>query len=547
MSQKIEAALAGSGDLTSINKDDLLAWTNDQKAALEAIKAPVDDHPKDALNQRNVVKQARDSVKNPNDKHLADFKPRSSTVKFEDRSAAHALREAIGPLPYRDIKNFGDNYFIPDAYFFSLIVDAVDNIMINTPKFIDAALGYHPLFSRLYCSQLFFLRTFEVMKQQGTLSSENELAYDTFCRSFPLESWPVPGPLVDFLATLSSSHTTEYGMGEISPILPLRVNTENNTWMLTANMAGRVPNVPIITGQLSNYLRTFNAALPAPTAANKQTLTQFYPPAAAAQGSRDSVFLGDLVGLQPFQGAGGAYPTNARSRGTFATAITRAQRENIISPFLVTNPYTSDRAIGAMTSSVPQLNEIVAEMFPQGANTAPAHGTSTTWSDFLLWEYVEFWTLIQPMMALYCRHLSASTTLNTLPPAGHTGAHNVAELLTKMDLGGSTGRYWPTNHDLSFRSVCRILSLPAADSLDFLSCPVNISRIDSTTVSTINRPQGTAPNATLRMGHRLGGPYFYKKFPLRDTDALKPQTAYKSIIAAEYHSQTPLRSTIPDA
>jgi hypothetical protein len=150
------------------------------------------------------------------------------------------------------------------------------------------------------------------------------------------------------------------------------------------------------------------------------------------------------------------------------------------------------------------------------------------------------------MMALYCRHLSASTTLNVLPPEGPAMSHVTIVLDTEIAVASQTGRYFATDTSYQFKGHSRNLGLPPSDLVDALSCPVNLSWIDETDAAA-TRPQDTPTIITPRSDNRLGGPYFTKNPIVQSARDQDPINGYKAIIGTSYHSQTPLRSTIPDA
>jgi hypothetical protein len=541
-SDKVELALNGSGSIADLNKDDLAAYLKAQTERESALKNAKTDasstiNPMD----RSIATQHRKSVR---DAKSGSFPiSTKAAVKFTDRSAAHALRESIGPDPFVDIINSGNNLFLPDALFYSIIVDATDNVMTNTPKFVDAAQGYHPLYSRMYYVQLFYLRSFLAMKSAGILPTDVELELDSFLEKLKLDTWVVPGPVVDFLNSIAVSHSTVNTYGYVCPYIPHTPQYSAGTHFMGSNIAGRVPNMSILAHNAKNWTTMMQTASGA-AVIETRTSARFYPAQQAVAATQANLFLGEYSpNGTPFTGAGSAFPTSPTHAGTYRTAANNLLRINLTSPFLLTPPLSNDRAVKVSMANADHLLYLF-----ESIDTDPATLVAE-WPTVLYWDNVEFWSELQSMMALYCRHLSSSLTLANLSSNGPMASHVVCELHTKQELHTRTGRFFPANTDYSFKGEVRTRSLPEADKIDATTAPVNLSRIDSvTTPGDINRPAGIAARFNRNAAHlpRLGGPFFHKIVPIQAASHLAPAAAYKEIISAQYHSQTPLRSTIPD-
>jgi len=239
----------------------------------------------------------------------------------------------------------------------------------------------------------------------------------------------------------------------------------------------------------------------------------------------------------------GVHPNGPNARGTYRSAFAQGDRENFASPFLNTNAQSTDRSIRVLYANA---DELAALFENYGDATHAAHGTTLTWSQFLLWDNIPLWSFLQSMMALYCRHLSASTTLNIIPSDGPCGSHMFIEAVTETDIAASTGRFSPHMSTMEIIGYSRNLALPASDKIDAISCPISLAWIDNAT-SLILRPQNILARTSPHGTGRIGGPYFHKMPTLQRTHPASPQHAYMSIISSTYHSQTPLRSTIPEA
>ncbi|QNQ73374.1 capsid protein [Bondarzewia berkeleyi partitivirus 1] len=534
---KVELALSKDGSLADLNQEDLKAYLQAQ-IKREAELASASSSSTTAINpsDRSVATQHRKKIVDAETKTAPVEK--KTAVKFSDKSAAHALREVIGPDPFTDIRFVSNNLFIPDALYYSYIVEATDTTMMNTPKFVDAAQGFHPLVSRMYHSQLFFIKTFLAMDAAGILSDDVKDALNILLERLPLDTWVVPGPTVDYLNSIACSHTTVNGYGYISPFLPDTPRVSAGTPLFTSNIAGRVPNMIILGNQLHNWVEIAHAAAAAVPQTTRDS-ARFHPTAAPGNNAR-SYFLSEVYqGFHPFQGAGSAHPNGPTARGTFGNHVNALQRENLVSPFLLTPPLSNDRAVKVSFSNEDNLTYL-SENLRIGAPL-------DEWPSFLYWNEIEFWSEVQSMMALYCRHLSGSLDLSSLSPSGPMAAHVVATAHTRVDLGAETGRYFPRGQDLSIQGEVRVRTVPPSDKIDAMTAPVNFSRI-LLNAAGVNRPVvANNYNRNAINLPRLGGPYFIRISPIQNVSNKSPVSGYKEVIASQYHSQTPLRSTIPDA
>nr|BDV50548.1 MAG: putative coat protein [Leucocoprinus alphapartitivirus 1] len=531
-SSKVEAVINGTGKLSDLNTADIASWAKEQAArAAELASSSQQMEPnKDPLGNRDLMEQKRASLKKalPSDAS----KPRSK-ITFTDKTAKNAIREAVGPDPFQDIKSFGTNLFIADCNHYALMVHEMDSMMNNTPKFVDAAQGWSPLITRIYCSQLYYIQVFRAMEAHGILDDSVAIDFRSFLVRHPLDTWPVPGPLVNFISGLATSHSTVDSYGYITPYLPSlpEYNDEHGTLMY--NFAARVPNMVILFEQLGRYLNftsnNTNAA---------RTVARWEIPAAGGVAAHNG-FLSRVFARHTFDtNNGGAVPTTPFNRGTFANNLSQEAIINILSPFQRTGFILSERAARVLIDNVDELSHVMGTY-----NVAPGAGPHT-WPSTLYWDRTYFWRTCQRMMALYCRHISASVTLADISPSGNTQGHIYHLAANRITLETQTGRFHPVNTSFSAHARCRNNALSSADRIDSIVSTWLFDWIDTTNNPFNN--DALAELADVNDDPLYAGPYYYKLPLVSRASNQDPVSGYSLIFSAEYHSQTPLRGTIPD-
>jgi hypothetical protein len=534
--QKMEQYLDGRLTHSDINKDDIAAYVAAQKEASSKAVSPESSAPaEDPLGARDVHSESKKLARNPLQAKGRSFAPRSAPPAFtgSDKTAANALRTIIGPTPFYSVPSYGKAHYIPDATLFSEAWMATDKMMANTPKFVDAALNWHPLVSRYYGSVLWYLVVFRSMREAGELPSDLDIFLNDLFKKHPETAWPVPGPVVAHLTSLASSSPLIDNYADISPWLPeLAPMTERNYQIPINNLLGRVPLPHVLIGQIHKY----NAFLDATTA--------------DADVAVWSQFLVDVFGYKMFNDTTDGTDPAAKhpyDSGAFNSVVSANEtaRRLVCTPFLQKGFHVTTRAVKNYRDNTVELNA----MLPKAMRDKRAIGSSaavSNWPIILGLDTLKHLPSILSTMAVYSRHLSASVCLADIIPVGHTAGQVRVTLSTLIDTrpGTSTitGRF--PDAPLSLAATSQNNQLPAADLSDSLIAAVNLSKFQSADASYVSSPvAGVHP---LTIAARVSGPYFFKLPVVLRTGEHDPAVGYESVIASEYHSQTPLRSQGPN-
>jgi len=108
---------------------------------------------------------------------------------------------------------------------------------------------YHPIYLRLYVSQLFYIQVLRCMNYAGISSPRQRLFVDQFLEEFRPETLPIPGPLVNFFKAICVFSPEYASYGLVSPKLyeTLGNNDGLNTSLTVETSSPFVlPQVPLI-------------------------------------------------------------------------------------------------------------------------------------------------------------------------------------------------------------------------------------------------------------------------------------------------------------
>jgi hypothetical protein len=533
--EKMQQYLDGKISHADINKEDIQAFVTSQSQALTAARTPsADATSKDALNVRDVQSEIKASAVQPRALKQRSFAP-SGPSRFSglDRSAVNALRIAVGESPFTDVKFFSINRFIPDASHFSRAAIEMDRLMANTPKFVDAAHAWHPLLSRYYFSLLFYLQVFRALKASGELEEDLDIFLSELFKKFPLDGWPVPGPLVPFLVSISGSSPLMHDHREIVPWLPpLAPFKQSEFYVPHNNLLGRVPLPHIL---LEQYIRFLDYSNPDATGAALHTDNQC---------ARWPLFLTEVSRrLLPFDtNDAGVLPTTPYASGTLsATSLADDTVKRLMqSPFHESGFHVTTRGIKSIRDNIEEVKSLFPDTLAVPNNPAHRSQGVNNWSTILRLDTTRHVSFMLEVFSVYCRHISASVSLAEIPDVGHTAGQIISELATELDLT-VTGRFPPLN--LELRGFSRNAQLPPSDMSDALIANINLKKLSP---DSLTRDQGIQPNHTGLVQTRVGGPFFYSLPVIKRTPLLTPSEGFGTLIALHYHSQTPLRSAAPE-
>ncbi|XP_050510000.1 uncharacterized protein LOC126886904 [Diabrotica virgifera virgifera] len=157
------------------------------------------------------------------------------------------------PLTLNKLHNVST--FIPTSFNYFQVVHFMDKLMSTNIDFLRMGLPWHPLLSRLYFAELFFIQTLRAMRHARIGSSSTRQFIEQFLKDYPPESIPVPGPLIPILQSISTCRSENHMYGLISPSIRNDVGYACAADLLDINSKDFIlPNIPIIAAFLNTII-----------------------------------------------------------------------------------------------------------------------------------------------------------------------------------------------------------------------------------------------------------------------------------------------------
>lgn len=141
-------------------------------------------------------------------------------------SSLSSITAALGYNQFQPL-TYGTSFFLPYFGFLSLMLSALDRVMLNTYRFNQSNPDWHPLFTQIYYGILFVVHVIRVKRTAGASSPAENDFITWFESNFPLSSLPVAGPVKHFLQSITVCTGPSKFHGNVIPMLP-------ETWTLSA-------------------------------------------------------------------------------------------------------------------------------------------------------------------------------------------------------------------------------------------------------------------------------------------------------------------------
>nr|WAK97193.1 coat protein [Dichroa partitivirus 1] len=153
--------------------------------------------------------------------------------------------------------------YIPSANMMYYIIHHMNDILSDSRAFRRICPDYHPYIFRLYCGVLFWVQCLRVTVHANTAQGSWHEFLSRFLETHPLESLPVPSPLVTLFKTLCASQPEMREYGPVCPILPAEAGPQRRDAFIRADKDANVlPNVPGIFALLTDLNDKINAEAP---------------------------------------------------------------------------------------------------------------------------------------------------------------------------------------------------------------------------------------------------------------------------------------------
>lgn len=153
--------------------------------------------------------------------------------------------------------------YVPSSLMMYHLVHIMNDILTDSRSFRRACPDYHPYILRLYCGILFWIQCLRVCAHTATLSGSWHQFLVRFLDTHPLESLPIPAPLVLLFKSLCASQPEIKEYGFVSPTLPPQAGpSRRDSFMRDEPAAFVLPNVPGIFALLADLNAKINATQP---------------------------------------------------------------------------------------------------------------------------------------------------------------------------------------------------------------------------------------------------------------------------------------------
>jgi hypothetical protein len=146
--------------------------------------------------------------------------------------------------------------FVPYFGFLSLMLSAIDRVMLNTYRFNQSNPDWHPLFTQIYYSIIFIVHTIRVRRTAGNISQHESDFLTWFESNFPLSSLPIAGPVKHFFQAITVCTGPSKFHGNIFPSLPSLTCNASKGYLLTPQWVNSVlPPIPFLMDRLNDIAR----------------------------------------------------------------------------------------------------------------------------------------------------------------------------------------------------------------------------------------------------------------------------------------------------
>ncbi|VVA98099.1 unnamed protein product [Arabis nemorensis] len=153
------------------------------------------------------------------------------------------------------------SYYNPSCHMMDYIVHIMNTMLCDSFCFKRDTPNYHPYILRLYCGILFWIQCLRAGNDVNVLTNVQHKFLNRFLDNHPLETLPVPGPLLGLFETLCSSQP-EFPphYGKVYPRIPVQPGpAQRDAFMRDDNLESHfLANVPRIFALLKDLNRLFS-------------------------------------------------------------------------------------------------------------------------------------------------------------------------------------------------------------------------------------------------------------------------------------------------
>jgi hypothetical protein len=291
--------------------------------------------------------------------------------------------------------------FLPNAHRLYAVLHEIDDILVQNRYFRQSIPSFLPTQSRIYMGIIFLMHTYRCMIHAGLpIDVITRATVDQFFVNHPVETLPVPGPLIPIMSAICVSNPQDATMPRVCPRLPAQLGPRQASHLIQSPVNFAIPNVPMLLG-LHATLRAYIVAHPAESA--DVILTHF----GIDDDSDIEITLNGTTFPAGF--AGGAAPLTARQKWSVTCP-------GIGQPFELPQELLANFRNNMRSVPFPTLN---------------ANSSVQTLSEYTRISTGNWFSTLKRNMAIYCRYVKGSGTLQDIKVEGPAAAQIVSNLITQ--------------------------------------------------------------------------------------------------------------------
>ncbi|CAL1353183.1 unnamed protein product [Linum trigynum] len=184
-----------------------------------------------------------------------------SKAKNENPSSSLLLHGFVSPkIIYPNRLNLSS--YTPSCLMMDYIVHCINRALADNFYFKRASPNYHPYILRLYFGIIFWIQCLRAGNNVAAIPIEHHQFLTSFLSFHPLETLPIPGPLLVLFKTLCCSQPEIKSYGTVYPRLPTHPGPKKRSKFVSKAIANHfLPNVPGIFALLHHLNSLVNAKL----------------------------------------------------------------------------------------------------------------------------------------------------------------------------------------------------------------------------------------------------------------------------------------------
>lgn len=192
-------------------------------------------------------------------------------IPTKDDETDCPLHDAALTRPFRPFASAEMNLFVPSALTMFSIITMMNNryASLHANGLNGTADNWIPQVTQIYCSVLFYIQILRCEVAAGIASAGHTVFLRTFVENFPLETLPVPGPLVPFFRSISLTGTGLPGYNDVCPFLPKTYTNAPLLIRMATDILGTtnvysgahlgLPNIPVMFDQFFKVMNHVQA------------------------------------------------------------------------------------------------------------------------------------------------------------------------------------------------------------------------------------------------------------------------------------------------